>query len=145
MCLGAYFTNNIFGAFQWQMLHCFAMINHGSGFVTSAWAATERGRGRLWTIKLYIKDAPRGRVILQPWCPISPSSGNLFPLYKLPALSHFLKETSFLRGRLINTDPQAMIRRQDALSPASSLHIPLSKGKGQLRSWSCVKPIVPTA
>lgn len=83
-------------------------------------------------IKLDIKDAQRGRGILQPWCPISPSDWQTtFPLYKLPAFSHFLKERSFLQGRLINTDPQAMIRRQDALSPALSLHIPLSEGKGR--------------
>ena len=76
-------------------------------------------------IKLHIKDALRGWDILQPWCPISPSNcQTMFPLYKLPAFSHFLKERSFLRERLINTDPQAMIRRQDALSPASSLRYP---------------------
>lgn len=84
-------------------------------------------------MKLPVKDALRGRSILQLWCPISPSDcQTTFPLYKLPAFSHFLKERSFLRGRLINTDPRAMIRRQDALSPMSSLRIPLSKGRKRL-------------
>lgn len=81
-------------------------------------------------IKLHRKDALRGWGILQLRFPISPSDcQTAFPLYRFPAFSHFLKERPFLQGRLINTDPQAMIRRQDALSPASSFHIPLSKGK----------------
>jgi len=80
-------------------------------------------------IKSRIKAVPRGQVILQPQCPISPSDcQTTLPPYKLPALSHFLKERSFLRGRLINSDLQAMVRRQDTLSPASSLLIPLSEG-----------------
>lgn len=96
-------------------------------------------------IKLHIKDTLRDQGILQPWCPIPPyDCQTTFPLYKLPALSHFLKERSFLRGRLINTDPQAMIRRQETLSPASSLHILLSKGRRWLGSSSSIESIVPT-
>lgn len=81
-------------------------------------------------MKLHRKDDLKGWAILQLWFPISPPDcQTTFPLYRFSAFSHFLKERSFLQGRLINTDPQAMIRRQDVLSPASSFHIPLSEGK----------------
>lgn len=81
-------------------------------------------------IKLHRKDALRGWGILQLWLPSSPSNCQAtFPLYRFSAFSHSLKERSFLQGRLINTDPQAMIRRQGAHSPASSFHIPLSEGR----------------
>lgn len=45
---------------------------------------------------------------------------SVFPLCA-SQISHLLEDRLFLQGRLISTDLQAVIRRQYAISPASSL------------------------